>query len=323
MIDSMLANGTGPYALDEVIRRAVAPNLPVVLKTQTKPPFWLAVYRKAEGVREDGPDGRWDSLAALVLSHGYWEYEETEVVYKILSDRCRTGTPIVVDVGGYVGYYTLLAAKMGCRVHVWEGSPRHAAMIQFSVWMNGLADRVSIHNNICAPGSKPLRFLGDNLNSHVANSFFGTDNPKFLQEILESAEEEKTGGLPVHPLAIDDVIQEEVLLLKVDVQGYEAHVFRSAKQLLARQMVCYVIFEFSMWRGMNVADGVQMVLDILSWGYTVSNIPHSRCKLEHFTTRWQVEQLALKLQKNADSCHKYNVYMLATRRNMPQIFALT
>jgi FkbM family methyltransferase len=320
MIESMLTNGTGPYALDDVIRRAVAPNLPVVLKTQTKPPFWLAVYRKAEGVREDGPDGRWDSLAALIQSHGYWEYEETEVVYQILSERCKRGAPLVVDVGGYVGYYTVLAAKLGCRVHVWEGSPRHSAMLLMSVWMNGLSDRVSIHNNICSKGSKPLRLIGDNLNSHVANSFFNTDNPKFLQEILASAEEEKTGGLPVHQLAVDDVIREEVLLLKVDVQGYEAHVLKSAEQLLVRQMVCYVIFEFSMWRGMKMAEGVQMVMDLISWGYTVSNIPHSRCKLEQFTTRQQVEQLALRLQKNTDMCHKYNIYMLATRKNMPHVF---
>jgi FkbM family methyltransferase len=320
MIDSLLHNGTGPFALDDVIRRAVAPNLPVILRTQTKPPFWLAVYRKAEGVKEDGPDGRWDSLAALIQSHGYWEYEETEVVYRILSERCKVNAPIVVDVGGYVGYYTVLAAKMGCRVHVWEGSPRHSVMLQMSVWMNGLNNQVSIYNNICGTGTKPLRFIGDNLNSHVANSFFNTDNPKFLEEILESAEEERTGGLPVHQLAVDDVIHEEVLLLKVDVQGYEAHVLKSAEHLLARQMVCYVIFEFSMWRGMNKAEGVQMVMDLITWGYTVTNIPHSRCKLEQFKTRQQVEQLALKLQRNTDMCHKYNVYLLATRKNMPLVF---
>jgi hypothetical protein len=63
-----------------------------------------------------------------------------------------------------------------------------------------------------------------------------------------------------------------------------------------------------------------MVMDLISWGYTVSNIPHSRCKLERFTTLHQVEQLALKLQRNTDMCHKYNVYMLAIRKDMPQIF---
>jgi hypothetical protein len=155
MVNKLLGNGTGPFNLFDIIAQAVAPNLPVILKTQTRPPFWLAVYRKAAGVREDGPDGRWDTLAALILSHGYWEYEETEVVYKILSDRCKVNAPLVVDVGGYVGYYTMLAAKMGCRVHVWEGSPNHAAMIHMSVRLNGLNDRVSIHNNICGAGSAP------------------------------------------------------------------------------------------------------------------------------------------------------------------------
>jgi hypothetical protein len=138
---------------------------------------------------------------------------------------------------------------------------------------------------------------------------------------MGSAEEEKTGGLPVHPLAIDSVIQEEVLLLKVDAQGYEPHGFESAHKLLSYKKVCYVIFEFSMWRGMNKAEGVKLVMNLLSWGYAVMNIPPSRCKLEHCTTRRQVEDLASKLQRNANMCHKYNIYMLATRKDMPPVFA--
>jgi hypothetical protein len=75
-----------------------------------------------------------------------------------------------------------------------------------SVWINGSNNQVSIHNNICATGTKPQRVIGSNLNTHIANTFFDTDNPKFLEDILGSAEEEKVCGLPVHPLAIDDVV---------------------------------------------------------------------------------------------------------------------
>jgi FkbM family methyltransferase len=317
-------NATGPFGLDILLKRAVAPYTPTVLKTRTEPPFWIAVYRRHDGLKEQGVDGTWDPLGDSVYTHGLWDMHDTDIFYKVLKNQCNSGKGLVVDVGGHCGYFTILAAMQGCRVHVWEGSPRHATMIHLNVWLNGLSDRVVVHNNICGTGSAPLVFSGVGMEGHVSGSYAHSDNAEFLKTLgsqyANKTKGEQASGLRVYPLAIDDVVDEEVMLMKVDVEGYEPHVFNSARKLLQRGMVRYVVFEYNMWRAMTIEEGVKLVTDLLNWGYSVSRVPSSHCAIEHFRTAEDVFVLSKKLHNQTDACHRYALDMVATRRDMPQLF---
>jgi FkbM family methyltransferase len=324
LLTSVLANTTVPFSLEVALRQIFSPLTPTILKTKTEPPFWLAMYRRLDGVRKSGPDGTWDPPAAAVLASGIYDSDITSLFYKAISGRCLNGSGVVVDVGGNMGYFTILSAMQGCRVHVWEGSPRHASMIYMSVWMNGLNDRVTIHNNICGTGSQPLAFSGLGADGHVAGSYLNSDNPNF-QKVLGAGyrvetENDKSSGVLVHPLAIDTVIAEEVLLLKVDVEGYEPHVFKSAQRLLERGMVRYAVFEYNMWRAMTKAEGVQLVMSLISWGYSITTVPSRACKMEIIQTRDHIEELSFKLQNNTDACHMYLTNLLATRKDVAPLY---
>lgn len=51
---------------------------------------------------------------------------------------------LVVDVGANMGYYTLLAASLGCRVMAWEPVPYFAAYLKYGLLANNLTHLVDV-----------------------------------------------------------------------------------------------------------------------------------------------------------------------------------
>jgi hypothetical protein len=163
------------------------------------------------------------------------------------------------------------------------------------------------------------------MGSHVSGSYAHSDNAEFKKmlgsQYVNQTQGEQVTGLRVYPLAIDDVVDEEVILMKVDVEGYEPHVFNSARRLFQRGMVQYVILEYNMWRAMTIEEGVKLVMDFMNWGYTVSTVPGASCKIEHIKSDQDVLLLSKKLRELSDACHKYAIDLLATRKDMPHLLA--
>ena len=52
---------------------------------------------------------------------------------------------VVWDVGGNVGYFSLLAARLGGRVHAFEPVPESAARLRGNVAANRLEERIEVH----------------------------------------------------------------------------------------------------------------------------------------------------------------------------------
>lgn len=58
------------------------------------------------------------------------------------------------------------------------------------------------------------------------------------------------GSLHVSTVRLDDVLKpfhSNVLLLKIDVEGFELHVLRSAEQLFRAKRIEHLIFEYTAW----------------------------------------------------------------------------
>jgi hypothetical protein len=84
-----------------------------------------------------------------ILVHGTrqytytWRYEEKvsrifKCLFKIL------GHGIFIDVGAYVGFYTVLAAKHGWRVIAFEPNPINLILLRYNIALHGVRDRVVI-----------------------------------------------------------------------------------------------------------------------------------------------------------------------------------
>lgn len=68
--------------------------------------------------------------------------------HNLLKDECFAldgdSRRLVVDVGANFGWYSLLAASMGCRVVAWEPVPHFAAFFKFSLLLNNMTRAVQV-----------------------------------------------------------------------------------------------------------------------------------------------------------------------------------
>jgi len=162
----------------------------------------------------------------------------------------RDVDPLVIDVGGLLGDFGLKAAYAGCRVVSFEPQRKFANLIRASVLLNGLESIMTVVN--AAVGEVHDRDLFYVQGSHGGNAAFFT-----------SPTEDQT-TIKIKSYRLDRLFDafEDILLLKIDVEGFDVAVVHSADALLRRAQVKHMFFEFTpFWNG----QGQGRWLDVLSW----------------------------------------------------------
>jgi len=153
------------------------------------------------------------SYLGMTVTPGAYEIDETTLVKTAVAPGW-----LFLDVGAGVGYYTLLAAKLGCQVIAFEPSSNHA-IISAALSRNKLhaavvPSAVGDHN-----GAGALRL-------NVAND---GDNRMTAGDTKWPAE-------PTHVMTIDSLglAPTGPSFLKADVQGSELAVLRGAAKFVAQ-----------------------------------------------------------------------------------------
>ena len=159
-------------------------------------------------------------------------------VYDLALTECLTRlmTPgdTMLDVGGNVGYTTVLAAiATGAqgKVITFEPLPALADVLESNVKANGLEGRVELRRYALGdtPGKAPL---------HMPSGFEENDGIASLASRAPSGE-----VIDVDVWRLDDVFTGTAAVMKVDVEGFETQVFRGASRLLAAHQIKHVLFE--------------------------------------------------------------------------------
>ncbi len=170
----------------------------------------------------DGHSYRLDAALFAWQPQGY----ETAVVRRLL-DALRSDS-VFWDVGAHVGLMTLMASRKlaggSGRVYAIEPSPTNAGRLRWHVEANGVADRVTIIEAL----------VGDS----------GAESVPFVYRPGEctanSLAYQIEGGrsVDVPMVTVDSLVTERGLLvpdvIKIDVEGYEHHVLRGARHVLAQ-----------------------------------------------------------------------------------------
>jgi FkbM family methyltransferase len=280
----------------------------LVTKIKTSNPFWLASYYKV-GTEDI------DVNTQEILRHGVWEPTITSAFVQILEEACKKDpNAVVVDVGANIGYFSLLSASMGCKVHAWEPLPENLKLVQMGLNMNpSLAKRIILHPNICTEEKTPLEISGTNVDGHVKGSYEHDDMGAARKKEMTGFRE--TGGIRVEGLSIDEAVGgENIVLLKVDVEGYEPHVMQSAKSVLKRKQVGTIILEYNMWRGMTAAQGIIMLEQLRDFGYELSVAMSPTCDDYIIKTREDFQILSQTLKDNTNKCYQYAAMILGRRK---------
>ena len=155
-----------------------------------------------------------------IILNGVWEPESTAIVRRFL----RPGD-VFCDVGANIGYYTLLAAQIvgrRGRVVAVEAMAEPAAILAANVFLNGLSPWVTLLPFALA--DRP-RLAGDGTPFHYSCPWPAAAEDRRVHPVtyvtLDSIA--AAGALP------------ELSFLKVDTDGYEAHVLRGGRYTLEQQ----------------------------------------------------------------------------------------
>ncbi|XP_076932095.1 uncharacterized protein LOC143597488 [Bidens hawaiensis] len=159
-----------------------------------------------------------------------------EILGKVKSDG-KTG--VFVDVGANVGMATFAAAVMGFRVFAFEPVLENLQSICNGIYFNRVGDLVHVFEAATSDQVGNITF--HKLVGRLDNSAVSATGAKMAFKSNEEIE------LQVRSVPLDHVIPENepVLLLKIDVQGWEYHVLKGAKKLLSRKKgeAPYLIYE--------------------------------------------------------------------------------
>lgn len=154
---------------------------------------------------------------------------------------CATASPcggeLVVDVGANLGTVTLHAAARGCRVHAFELQRRVWRALSLSVLLNGFDTRPGVtvhHAAVYTEAGKSFTFTGP-----------GAVNPggTGMAQASEGAVDDRE--LTTRSVVLDEVLagEERILFMKVDVEGNEPAVIKSAEGLLRRHAIAHLVVE--------------------------------------------------------------------------------
>jgi FkbM family methyltransferase len=174
--------------------------------------------------------------------HGQVKLLEELHLYEVCQ---RDPSTIVVDVGAgigsmnkyisidkkhfFLGDFGLYAAACGCTVYMFEIRSDMVALIRASIAENSFPDsRVHVfHNGVSDVPSDGVMYY-----SPGGGSTTNTEDPILVVSIR-----------------LDDVqwSSSSIFLLKVDVEGLEPKVLRSAKNLFAEKRIQHLIFKYTSW----------------------------------------------------------------------------
>jgi len=188
-----------------------------------------------------------------------WDPYVWDLFVRIL--RPRGG--LVVDVGANLGYFSLMAAAMGCQVVAFEPMERNLARFLASIARNdGFAARITVYQNAVAHHSGRVVALRPT----QASTNFGNG------QIVGVAQD---SDAYVQTVRLDDVLSptQTVELLKLDVEGFELSALDGARSLLCSGAVRHIVLEWSEATRDNPdcpsREGLRRMAAI---GYTLSDI---------------------------------------------------
>jgi len=184
--------------------------------------YKVSLFRR-EFFIESGPrDDHYLDLEKDGLSN--WEHEALSVWANEVKDA-----EVAIDIGAYLGVYSILAAKLGCpRVLAFEPNSNNFIQLQKNLSLNQLKDSVESHRvavggesktvSMITPGGRP-----NSSGSQISNSPTGRK--------LESWEiESEVKMATLDSLLVDETAR--ISVIKIDAEGYELFILRGASMTL-------------------------------------------------------------------------------------------
>lgn len=187
-----------------------------------------------------------DYIQRSIYLHTF-EPEET----RLLRSYLKSGM-LLVDVGANVGYYSLLAASLGCRVIAFEPSPYAFSRLETTILTNNLDWQIETLRMGLSDKSCELKLY---------LPLEGNHTPSMVAQPRRS--------IDVSVRRLDEVVKGQIDFLKIDVEGFEPNVIRGTDMSQVQALLC----EFNnYWLEKNGTTSQGLYDEIVEHGFT----PHKK-----------------------------------------------
>jgi FkbM family methyltransferase len=186
--------------------------------------------------------------------------------------------PIMLDVGGNVGWFSMLSAAHGAEVFVFEPNVVNMVRLCESSVLNGWSSSPNQKNNRVHPF---LKGVSDVHGSQEEIFAIDPGNPGSFSFSKEAARQANAKTAEVGKLQLvtldalagdqnwladaEDSTTARIAILKIDVEGLELSVLKGAKQLLRSHKVHYIFMEWK--KNLKSQNWEEMCAILLDSGY--------------------------------------------------------
>ena len=180
------------------------------------------------GLREDR------GISTDIALRGEWEPRTVRFLRRALRPFLNRTLDVVglVDVGANIGFFSLLVAGAEFPVFAFEPVPRHASPLQQSVDLNAYHTHVRLYRNAVGAAHGAAVHLAQNGSAHNMGNY-----------------QIAAAGEPAFMVTLDRVLPFllppdcEIVVLKVDVEGYETEVLQGAQRIITLCAVHHIVME--------------------------------------------------------------------------------
>ncbi len=150
--------------------------------------------------------------------------------------QCMKPGMVVVDLGAWIGYYTLLAASLvgeQGRVYAFEPDPANYALLEKNVQANGYRNVVCRQQAVSDKSGEAQLFRGEYSVSHSLSTFADV-NPE--------------ASITVATTSLDDFFQKQgwprIDFIKMNIEGWECFAIEGMEGILLRSKNLKIMLEY-------------------------------------------------------------------------------
>jgi FkbM family methyltransferase len=220
-------------------------------------------------------------VSASVKSSHSWETDNVQKLIDLWKDKLPAGSVgNFLDVGGNIGTFSLpvsnYISSLGGSTVTIEGMPKIANHLKASIQANKMKNILLYAYAVSDPEKEDSLKMAENSVNKGGSTVMGN---KAWSDSAANTQVSKVGLTTLDSILSQNPSLQNVLAMKIDIEGHEGRALQGATKLLAKYPPCYIMIEMNpewLKRAGTPCDGVKGQLQ--SAGYGVQDIncaPHA------------------------------------------------